>query len=135
MARFATVFARSLTAAMLSYHLFVVTNSYGALGLLGLIEFLPVIPVSLFAGAVADRMDRRWLLVGAATAGTAGCAILTWIAWQHPESMVGLLGVAFSSRWWWGFRARPAARFCPIWCRREFFRMRLSLNPAYCRWA
>ena len=95
MARFATVFARSLTAAMLSYHLFVVTNSYAALGLLGLIEFLPVIPVSLFAGAVADRMDRRWLLVGAATAGTAGCATLTWIAWQHPESMVGLLGVAF----------------------------------------
>ena len=94
-ARFSTVFGRSLIAAMLSYHLFVVTNSYAALGFLGLIEFLPVIPVSLLAGAVADRMDRRRLLLASALAGTSGCATLTWVAWRQPDSVAALLSVAF----------------------------------------
>jgi MFS family permease len=96
LARFATIFGRSLIAAMLSYHLFVVTDSYAILGLLGLVEFLPVIPVSLLAGVVADRVDRRTLLLNAAFAGLTGSAVLTWIAWQRPESVPALMLVAFA---------------------------------------
>ena len=95
LARFATVFGRALIAAMLSYHLFVVTDSYAVLGFLGLVEFLPVIPVSLLAGVVADRMDRRRLLIAAALAGALGCATLTWVAWYHSDSVMALLLVAF----------------------------------------
>ena len=95
LARFATLFGRALISAMLSYHLFVVTDSYAILGVLGLVEFLPVIPVSLFAGVMADRVDRRRLLLGAALAGCVGCAALTWVAWYHPGSAMALLLVAF----------------------------------------
>ncbi len=42
-------------AATLSYHIYDVTGSFAALGILGLVEFLPVIPVSLFGGVAADR--------------------------------------------------------------------------------
>ena len=79
-ARFSLMFGRSLVAAMLSYHVFLLTDSYAALGLLGLIEFLPVIPFSLLAGVVADRFDRRWILIisaGGALVATAGLAFLT----------------------------------------------------------
>ena len=79
-ARFSLMFGRSLVAAMLSYHVFLLTDSYAALGLLGLIEFLPVIPFSLLAGVIADRFDRRWILMvsaGSALAATTGLALLT----------------------------------------------------------
>ena len=53
---------------MLSYHVFVATGSYAALGLLGLVEFLPVIPVALLGGVFADRFDRRVQLIAASVA-------------------------------------------------------------------
>ena len=61
--RFSLMFARSLVAATLSYHVFIVTDSYAALGVLGLVEFFPVIPSSLVAGVVADRFDRKKILI------------------------------------------------------------------------
>lgn len=106
-ARFSTLFGRALISAMLSYHLFVVTDSYAVLGLLGLIEFLPVIPVSLLAGVVADRVDRRRLLLAAAVAGLCGCVALVWIGLRAPESAAALLVVAFLLAIVVGF-SRPA---------------------------
>ena len=72
--RFFSGFARSLVAAMLSYHVYERTGSYAALGLLGLAEFTPVIPLSLLGGA-------------SPTAGTGGAC------WS-PSSP--------SSPWWSG---------------------------------
>jgi MFS family permease len=56
---------RSLVHATLHWHLWKATDSAFYLGLLGLIEFLPVIPLSLVAGALADSRDRRWIVIGA----------------------------------------------------------------------
>ena len=81
LARFADRFARSLVSAMLSYHVFVVTGSYAALGLLGLVEFLPLIPVALLGGLFADRFDRRVQLIAASTAALLGAATLAWLGW------------------------------------------------------
>ena len=57
------------------FQVFEITGSVVAVGLIGLAEVVPLIVVSLLAGAVADRMDRRsimaWAHVGSIlTAGT-----------------------------------------------------------------
>src|SRR5437660_6308933 len=39
------------------------TSSAFMLGLLGFVQFLPVLPLALYAGVVADHTDRRRLLL------------------------------------------------------------------------
>ena len=95
LARFSMLFGRSLIAAMLSYHLFAITDSYAALGLLGLVEFLPVIPVSLLGGALADRFNRKRLLMMTAAGSLVGALFLTSLSLRNPDSVTGLLLAAF----------------------------------------
>ncbi len=94
--RFTLMFARSLVAATLSYHVFIVTDSYAALGLLGLVEFFPVIPSSLVAGVVADRFDRKKILVACALASLVGSALLGFLTLQDPDAVTGVLALAFA---------------------------------------
>jgi MFS family permease len=120
-ARFTLMFARSLVAAMLSYHVFVVTDSYAALGLLGLVEFIPVIPSSLVAGVVADRFDRRTILLISAGVSLLGAGLLAALTWKDPEAVPGVLMLAFALAIVMGF-ARPAnSALLPNLVPREIF--------------
>ncbi|MDE0887252.1 MAG: MFS transporter [Myxococcota bacterium] len=108
LARFSMLFGRALVAAMLSYHLFLITDSYAALGLLGLIEFLPVIPLSLLGGALADRFNRKMLLILTASGSLVGAVFLTYLGARNPESVTGLFSAAFGLAFINAF-SRPAA--------------------------
>jgi len=55
------------------YQVYLQTHSAGLVGLIGAAELGPMIVVSLFGGAIADRIDRRRLLL-LAQGGTAACA-------------------------------------------------------------
>ncbi len=70
------------------------------LGLIGLVQFVPLFALSLFAGWTADRLDRRWI-ARAAVALELACAIaLAWMAnagMRNLEAIyvvAALLGVA-----------------------------------------
>ena len=76
LARFFSTLGRSLLHATLHWHLWKLTDSTFYLGTLGLVEFLPVIPVSLVAGAVADNRDRRRLVIGAQIVGLVSASAL-----------------------------------------------------------
>ncbi|MCP5068506.1 MAG: MFS transporter [bacterium] len=93
--RFFSGYGRSLVAAMLAYHVFEVTGSYAALGVMGLVEFLPVIPVSLLGGLIADRYDRRRVVILAQIAAALGAGLLAALSWNEPASQFELYGVAF----------------------------------------
>jgi MFS family permease len=47
----------------LPYQVYVQTHSALLVGLLGLVELLPLVAASLVGGAFADRIDRRTLLL------------------------------------------------------------------------
>ncbi len=64
--------AHSLLGATLGWHVYDLTLSSFALGTLGLVQFLPTIPVTLLGGAVADSRDRRAIV---ATAQGATCLV------------------------------------------------------------
>ncbi len=56
------------------------------LGLIGVVQFVPLFALSLVAGWVADRMDRRWI-ARAAVALELGCALLlAAVAWNDAMS-------------------------------------------------
>ncbi|HET7281357.1 MAG TPA: MFS transporter [Sphingomicrobium sp.] len=70
------------------------------LGIIGLIQFVPLFLLTLVTGWTADRVDRRWI-ARASVALELGCAAaLAWFAWKHRTTLeilyivAALLGVA-----------------------------------------
>ena len=70
------------------------------LGIIGLVQFVPLFLLTLVTGWTADRVDRRWI-GRAAVALELGCAAaLAWFAWNHTTTLAilyviaALLGVA-----------------------------------------
>jgi len=69
------------TLVALPYQIFVRTHSAFLTGLLGVAELGPLILASLYAGALADRMDRRRLLLWCQIALSALSGILGLVTW------------------------------------------------------
>ena len=64
------------------------------LGLIGLVQFVPLFALTLPAGWTADRIDRRQI-GRAAVALEALCAgVLAWLTWRHEVTLPWLFGVA-----------------------------------------
>ncbi len=78
--RFFSGLGRSLLSATIAWHIWKLTESYFMLGVIGLIEFLPVIPVSLYAGAFADAHDRRKIVLATQAVSLVGAGLLAWAA-------------------------------------------------------
>ena len=95
-ARFFSTLGRSLLHATIHWHLWKVTGSVFYLGLLGLVEFLPVIPVSLVAGAVADSRDRRRIVIVAQGVALVGAVVLHLGSRQGSAELPVLLWTAFA---------------------------------------
>lgn len=71
---FLAVVAEQMLGVAVGWELYERTRSPLALGLVGLVEIVPVLLLALPAGHVADRRDRKWLVV-AALSGIAACAL------------------------------------------------------------
>ena len=64
------------------------------LGIIGLVQFVPLFLLTLVTGWTADRLDRRWI-ARAAVALELGCALtLGWLAWTQTTTLVALYTVA-----------------------------------------
>ena len=64
------------------------------LGIIGLVQFVPLFLLTLVSGWTADRLDRRWI-ARAAVALELGCAAaLGWLAWSHTTTLLALYAVA-----------------------------------------
>ncbi|MBS0358688.1 MAG: MFS transporter [Proteobacteria bacterium] len=57
-------FGNMLTYVALPYQIYSLTHSSLAVGNIGLAQLIPLLATALFGGALADRMDRRKLLLG-----------------------------------------------------------------------
>jgi MFS family permease len=89
-----TGFGTQAALVALPYQIYVETRSAFLVGLLGLFELVPLVAMALFGGALADRMDRRKLLLLdqiALVAAAAALAILAAIG-SPPVPLLYLLG-------------------------------------------
>jgi MFS family permease len=70
------------------------------LGIIGLVQFLPLFLLTLVTGWTADRVDRRWIARAAVALELACALILAYFAWTHSTTLeilyivAALLGVA-----------------------------------------
>src|ERR671939_1630612 len=71
---------QNLAAALLVYRL---THSAFLLGVLNFSNFIAVLVLAPWAGAAADRLDQRRLLVVTQLAATGMSTALTVLAWTH----------------------------------------------------
>jgi MFS family permease len=82
------------------------------LGLIGLVEFLPVALLVVVSGHVADRFDRR-RIVAVGLVADAACALgIAWFASTQPTTLTPYLLLAFGSGVTRAFVA-PASRALP----------------------
>jgi MFS family permease len=71
---FLAVVAEQMVGVAVGWELYERTRDPLALGLVGLVEIVPVLLLALPAGHVADRRDRKWVVV-AAMGAIAACAL------------------------------------------------------------
>ena len=62
-ARFLVTIATQMQAVAIAWQVYAITHRAIDLGYVGLAEFLPTFGLALFAGAVADRFDRRRIVI------------------------------------------------------------------------
>ena len=60
--RFCSATAMTLLRAAVAWHVFEISGSAFHLGLIGLVQFIPVLSLTLVGGAVADAYDRRRIM-------------------------------------------------------------------------
>jgi len=86
--------AFSALTTVVAFQVYDLTRDPLALGWLGLVEGIPALALALFGGHVADRMDRRSIvLVTSATATLAAMALAILAAGATP--LLGVLAVIF----------------------------------------
>lgn len=86
---FASVLGRQMLGVAVGYEVFRLTHSATALGLIGLTAALPVILLALPAGQVADRFDRRIIIIATQAIGllTSICLALLSAGVLHAPPM------------------------------------------------
>ncbi len=64
------------------------------LGIIGLVQFVPLFALTLITGWTADRVDRRWIARGAIALELFCAAMLGWLAWRGTTTLIDLYAVA-----------------------------------------
>src|SRR5438105_12218113 len=82
----------------INWHIYLMTRSPLALGFVGLTRVVPIVVFSLWGGLVADRHDRRRVMIFTQTAMTVVAAVLAAATFARRESLWLLYGLnAFSA--------------------------------------
>ena len=100
-ARVASGMAFQMVAVAVGWQIYEITHSTFQLGMIGLVQFLPIVLFTLPAGHVADRYDRRVVCgIAVATQGLAigALAIGCWGHWLGAPGIYVLIGLIGSTR-------------------------------------
>jgi len=100
---FVSLFGSAISYVVLPVQMFALTRSSLAVGLLGLAEFVPTLALAFVGGTLADRIDRRRLIIVAETGMTMCCVGLAlnaalptpqvWMLYASSAIVAGLNAV------------------------------------------
>jgi MFS family permease len=85
---FLGVFGMQMQAAAIDWELYERTGSSLNLGLIGLVQFLPVIALAPFTGHVADRFNRKRIVITALSVIMLSTLGLAWISARHGNPLL-----------------------------------------------
>lgn len=92
--------AQHMQAVAIGWQLYSLTGSALDLGLVGLVQFVPIVPLTLVVGQVADHYDRRLVVASCQVAEAAATAVLAlgslggWLGRGEILTLVAVLGIA-----------------------------------------
>ena len=101
-ARFASTIAQTSMVVVIGWEVYDIARRSGMgvqaasfqLGMIGIVQFLPLALLTLVVGWTADRIDRRFIARATALI-EAGCAgSLAWMAWQETTTLPALFFIA-----------------------------------------
>ncbi len=100
-ARLASTIANTMLVVVIGIHVYDIARQTMTiheasfwLGMIGLAQFLPLFLLTLVAGYVADRVDRRWIVRISLAMEMLGAAALAALVWLDAMSLIPLFGVA-----------------------------------------
>jgi MFS family permease len=93
-ARCLLIGAGQLVFVALTWQVYALTGRNLDVGLLGLAQFLPNVLLALVGGHVADRFDRRAIVIACTSASAAAAGVLAWQARQAAPSIAVVYAVA-----------------------------------------
>ena len=76
-----------MQVAAVDWHVYLLTHSPLALGMVGLSRVIPIVSLSLLGGVVADRYDRKRVMLATQLTMTAVAALLGVLTITHHESL------------------------------------------------
>lgn len=85
--RISLIMAMQMLSVAVGWQVYLITNKPLALGLSGLAIFLPNFLMALPGGHVADRRDRRSILLVCHLVVTTAAAILAYLAWSNAKDL------------------------------------------------
>jgi MFS family permease len=106
-ARSTNALAVSALATVVAFQTYEITRDPLSLGWLGLVEAIPALSLVLFGGHLADRRDRRAIVIVASSVVTASAVALAILSAAGGISLIGILAVIFATGVASGFE-RPA---------------------------
>ena len=128
LARFCTGTAMTMLRAAILWHVFAISHSAFHLGLIGLVQFLPALVLSLVGGAVADSHDRRRVMM-AAEALALACALVLFVATRAGTvSLLLLYGMVFLVAIAGAFDNPARAALLPALVAREVFPQAVAIG-------
>lgn len=87
--RFLFTFAYQVQAVVIGWHIYQLTKDPLSLGLIGLAEAIPSIMVTLYGGYIADKSDKKKLLIWIIGSMLCCSAVLTVVTTDHVLSLIG----------------------------------------------
>src|SRR5438477_12251373 len=78
-----SVIGRQMLAVAVEWEIYARTHSATALGLAGLVFAIPIVGLSLPAGALADRVSRKKIILVSLILTGITSALLALVSWQH----------------------------------------------------
>jgi MFS family permease len=81
---------RQVVIVAVPYQVYVLTHSSLMVGLLGIFQAVPIVVAALYGGALADRLDRRWLQLAGKSVVALGSLSLA-VGAVHLRAPVGLV--------------------------------------------
>jgi len=129
-ARVLTTLAFQMQTVAVGWHMYDITRSAFDLGLIGLVQFLPSLLLTLVVGHVADRYDRRWILRIGQTVQfcvSASLAAGTYYGWLTRDAIFVLVFILGAAR---AFESPASSALLPQLVPTKWFPRAISLNSA-----
>lgn len=128
--QFATTLGKRMQTAIILWHIYELTGDELALGAVGLVNFLPIVFISLLSGVLADVMNRRVLMLWTQLSMVVLTALLAWTTFRGFDSVWMVYTLSLLSTAGWTFETPARQALIPSLVPRSYLSNAYSLMSA-----